>query len=567
MAIVGIDLGTTNSLVAIFQDGEPHVIANSLGQDLTPSAVSIDDDGAVLVGQAAAERRPVHASRTATHFKRSMGTDRRFTLDRKDFRAEDLSAFVLRALKEDAEAYLDEAVTQAVISVPAYFNDAQRKATKAAGELAGLKVERLINEPTAAAVAYGLHQREAESKFLVFDLGGGTFDVSILELFEGIMEVHASAGDAFLGGEDFVDLLIDTFLKEVDLPKQTLSAGAMGRVRNAVEAAKIELSRSDSASVTFRNGEETHRWQCSRDRFAELSKPLLDRLWNPVQRAMRDARLASRDLDAVLLVGGATRTPMVRSLVGRMLGQLPSSHLDPDKVVAMGAAIHAAMAAEDAALEDRVLTDVAPFTLGIETSMELERKKIVSGRFAPIIERNTLIPASRSEQFSTVENNQTVIEVPVYQGESRLVTNNVYLGKMEVSVPRMRAGEAVIDVRFTYDVNGILEVEVTVEKTGVKKRLVIEGNPGVMTQEQIEARFKELAPLKLHPRENMENRTMLARAERLYEEALGELREFIAEYMRVFETALGSQDPAVIDEARSNLSEFLDDVEQGWADL
>ncbi len=474
---------------------------------------------------------------------------------------------MLRALKEDAEAYLGEAVTQAVISVPAYFNDPQRKATKAAGELAGLKVERLINEPTAAAVAYGLHQREAESKFLVFDLGGGTFDVSILELFEGIMEVHASAGDAFLGGEDFVELLIDTFLKEVDLPKQSLSAGAMGRVRNAVEAAKIELSRSDSASVTFRNGEETHRWQCSRDRFAGLSKPLLDRLWNPVQRAMRDARLAARDLDAVLLVGGATRTPMVRSLVGRMLGQLPSSHLDPDKVVAMGAAIHAAMAAEDVALEDRVLTDVAPFTLGIETSMELERKRIVSGRFTPIIERNTLIPASRSEQFSTVENNQTEIEVPVYQGESRLVSNNVYLGKMEVSVPRMRAGEAVIDVRFTYDVNGILEVEVTVEKTGVKKRMVIEGNPGVMTQEQIEARFKELAPLKLHPRENMENRTMLARAERLYEEALGELRDFIAEYMRVFETALASQDPAVIDEARSSLSEFLDDVEQGWADL
>jgi molecular chaperone HscC len=428
-------------------------------------------------------------------------------------------------------------------------------------------VERLINEPTAAAVAYGLHQREAESKFLVFDLGGGTFDVSILELFEGIMEVHASAGDAFLGGEDFVELLTDTFLKEVKLSKGSLSATTAGRLRNAIEAAKIELSKSDSAAVTLRDRDETYDWTCTRDRYAEISKPLLDRLWTPVQRAIRDAGLAARDLDAVLLVGGATRTPMVRSLVGRMLGQLPSSHLDADRVVALGASVHAAMAAKDEALEDRVLTDVAPFTLGIETSMELERKTIVDGRFAPIIERNTLIPASRSEPFTTVGHYQTEIEVPIYQGESRLVANNVYLGKMTVPVPRRRAGKVEVDVRFTYDVNGILEVEVTVPDTGIKRRTVIEGNPGVMTQEEIEARFKELAPLKLHPRDNMENRTALARAERLYEEALGELRDVIAEYTRRFESALESQDPKVVDEMRAELVGFLSDIEEGWSDL
>ena len=564
MTCVGIDLGTTNSLVAVYRDDELALVPNALGEDLTPSAVSIDDQGDLLVGRAAHERLSVHPDRTATLFKRAMGTDRVFQLGEREFRAEDLSAIVLRALKADAEAYLGEPVTEAVISVPAYFNDAQRKATKAAGALAGLTVDRLVNEPTAAAIAYGLHQRDAETTVLVFDLGGGTFDVSILELFEGIMEVRSTAGDAFLGGEDFVELLAGEFAATAKIKLATLSRTDRARLRNAMEAVKLQLTASDAAEIDVRLANRSERWTISRDRFEEIAKPLVDRMWLPVERSLRDSQLTGDDIDSVLLVGGATRMPFLRRTVGRQLGQLPSTHLDADKVVAMGAAVQAALVAREAAVEDRVLTDVCPFTLGIEHAVPTERGGYIYGRYAPILERNTVVPASRSEVFSTLEDDQDELRIAVYQGESYVTENNVYLGEMGVPLPAGPAGEQWVDVRFTYDVNGLLEVEATVGETGDQKRMVIEGNPGVLTKDQIDARFQELASLKLHPREQMENRTILARAERIYEECLGEERHYVAQAVDEFEAVLLTQSPEKIAKVRTMLGELLDQVENSW---
>ena len=567
MTIVGIDLGTTNSLAAHYLDGNPDVIQNALGDALTPSVVTVDESGEILVGRPAAERLSTHPQKTAAHFKRAMGTDRVFILGEHDFRAEELSAMVLRALKEDAEAHLGEDISEAVISVPAYFNDTQRNATKAAGELAGLKVERLINEPTAAAIAYGLNQRDAESKFLVFDLGGGTFDVSILELFEGIMEVHASAGDTFLGGKDFAEILIDRFAAETGLKLNRLSELERGRIWNLVEAAKLELSRNDLAEIVFSHKSNEFRWTVKREEFGRLAEPLLERMRTPVERAFRDAEVRAAELDAILLVGGATRMPMVRAIVARLFGQIPSGHIDPDKVVALGAAVQAALKSRDKALEDRVLTDVCPYTLGVETVVDLDGKRLLQGRFAPIIDRNTVVPVSRVETFSTMHKNQRQVQLEVYQGESRMVQNNIKLGTMLIDVPRGKAGEQLFDVRFTYDINGILEVEVTVNSTKEKKRLIIEGNAGVLSKDEINRRFNALEKLKLHPRDTLENRTILARAERIYEESLSDLRNHVAVMIDEFEAVLQGQNPKKIAHARKNLSQLLDEVEAGWSEL
>lgn len=564
MACVGIDLGTTNSLVAVYRDNGVSLVPNALGDDLTPSAVSIDDEGDLLVGKAACERLSVHPDRTAILFKRAMGTDRVFRLADREFRAEELSAIVLRSLKADAEAYLGQPITEAVISVPAYFNDAQRKATKAAGALAGLQVDRLINEPTAAAIAYGLHKQDEEATVLVFDLGGGTFDVSILELFEGIMEVRSTAGDAFLGGEDFVEALAGEFAATRNIKLNSLSHVDRARLRNAMEAAKLQLTVADTASVEVKLANRPQTWSVTRSRFEQIAKPLIDRMWLPVERSLRDSGLTGADLDAVLLVGGATRTPFLRRTVGRLLGQIPSTHLDADKVVAMGAAVQAALIAREEAVEDRVLTDVCPFTLGIEHAVPTSKGSYIYGRYAPIIERNTVVPASRSEVFATLEDDQPMLRVAVFQGESYVAENNVHLGEMEIPMPAGPAGEQWVDVRFTYDVNGLLEVETTVGESGEKRRMVIEGNPGVLSSEEIEARFRELASLKLHPRDQIENRTLLARAERIYEECLGDDRAFIAEAVDQFEAVLQTQSPDLISEARGRLCEYLDAVENSW---
>ena len=564
--LLGIDLGTTNSLACAFQHGRPVLVPNALGQVLTPSCVSLDADGAVLVGQAARDRLVSHPGRTAAAFKRYMGTARELDLAERRFRPEELSALVLRALKADAEAFLGAPVEEAVVTVPAYFSDAQRKATRAAGQLAGLRVERLLNEPTAAALAYGLHEGPAaEGKLLVFDLGGGTFDVSVLERFEGVMEVRATAGDNFLGGEDFTQAIEDWFLAGAGRGLPGRGDPALAGLRRAAEMAKRRLGEADVADVVLPWEGRELRATLTRDAYDALLEPLLARLRRPVERALRDARLRPTDLHRVVLAGGATRMPAVRRLVARLFGQLPLQMLDPDEVVARGAAVQAGLKARDQALDEMVMTDVAPYTLGIEISRDSDRG-LTTGHYMPIIERNTVVPCSRVERVVTVRDNQRRMTIEVYQGEARQVADNIKLGKLTIQVPPGKAEEQAVDVRFTYDTNGILEVQARSVGSGEGARLVIEENPGVLTPAQVAQRLAALDELKLHPRERAEHRALLARAGRLYEELLGDRRDMVGRAAERFEAVLDWQDVRAAAVAAAELSELLNrlDGDGGW---
>ncbi|MGG3886491.1 molecular chaperone HscC [Brevibacillus panacihumi] len=566
MSMIGIDLGTTNSLVAYWDKDQAVIIPNVLGEHLTPSIVSVDENGSILVGRIAQERLITHPHLTASTFKRFMGTEKKYTLGQHTFTPEELSSFVLKSLKADAEAHLGVEITEAVISVPAYFNDSQRKATKRAAEIAGLKVERLISEPTAAAIAYGLHQEKPETKFLVFDLGGGTFDVSVLELFEGIMDVKSIAGDNFLGGEDFTEILIAHFLEKHKLELASLDTKTQSALYKQAETCKLALGQETSATMSLTIQDQSYELRLDRTEYEKLAHPLLLRLRKPIERALRDASLSPSDLDAVILIGGATRLPLIKHVIGRMFGRMPYTNINPDETVALGAAIQTALKQRNQALEEIILTDVCPYTLGTSVVQELGNGQLSSGHFFPIIERNTPIPVSRVERLYTVYDNQKRLTVAVYQGESRLVEHNIKLGELQIKIPPAPAGEQSIDVRYTYDINGILEVEVVSVSTGEKKRVVIEQNEGSMTKEQIEARLLELQDIKIHPRDRTENRLLIAKGERLYEESLGERREAIAIAIQQFEKALLTQNDKEIKKATELFKERLEQMER-WMDF
>ncbi|AVB27332.1 molecular chaperone HscC [Pseudomonas syringae] len=561
--IVGIDLGTTNSLVAVWRDGSSELVTNALGETLTPSVVGLDDDGQILVGKAARERLQTHPEKTAALFKRYMGSAQEIRLGSATYRPEELSSLVLKSLKADVERAFGEPVTEAVISVPAYFSDAQRKATRIAGELAGLKVEKLINEPTAAALAYGLHQKEGETSFLVFDLGGGTFDISILELFDGVMEVRASAGDNFLGGEDFDQVMVEHFVNlhrdEPDFPSTELIAPAL---RREAERVRRALGQDASADFVLRHADREWRKTITQEQMSDFYAPLLNRLRAPAERALRDARIRVADLDEILLVGGTTRMPLIRKLAASLFGRFPSIALNPDEIVAQGAAVQAALKHRDAALEEIVLTDVCPYTLGIETITQVGNR-YESGHYLPIIERNSVVPVSRVKTVQTVSDDQEHVMVRIFQGESRMVKDNIALGELIIPIPRAKAGEVALDVRFTYDNNGLLEADVMTQLTGERHKLVIENNPGVMTPDEIQERLQVLEALKVHPREQQANTHLIARLERLYQECLGSDRELIDHWTTQFQHVLETQDERQISEIRKQLKQEVDTFEQG----
>lgn len=561
MAIVGIDLGTTNSLVACFKDNVPVVIKNVYGETLTPSIVSVDENGEVFVGKIAKERQITHPESTASLFKRHMGTKKEYKLGDKKFLPEELSSLIIRNLKADAEEFLGEEVTEAVISVPAYFNDTQRKATKRAGELAGLKVERIINEPTAAAIAYGLHEKNSNTKFLVFDLGGGTFDISVLELYKNIMEVRAVAGDNYLGGEDFTKVLMEIFARRNDLDLNDLDSKTYNLLRKQAEVSKRNFSKEKIAELSIKIDDKEIKETISSSEFEKDCELLLAKLRKPIERALSDAAIKLKEIDTIVLVGGGTKLPLIRSFVGKLFGRLPATNINPDEVVAMGAAVQAAMKKRDKAIKEIVLTDVCPYTLGTNTSIQKPGGYYESGHFFPIIERNTVIPVSRVERLYTVKDNQKKISVEILQGESRLAKENILLGEITISVPPSRGGEQAIDVRYTYDINGILEVEVTVVSTGVKKTMVIEKNPGHMSKEEVQERLEELKEIKIHPREKEENKHLIARGERLYEESIGLARTYIAQGISDFEDALDKQDEREISRAYEELKKLLNEIE------
>ena len=487
--IIGIDLGTTNSCVAVLEGGEPHVIPNPEGNRTTPSVVAFKADGDELVGEIAKRQAVTNVDNTISSIKRKMGTKEKVSANGKKYTPEEISAKILMKLKKDAESYLGETVSEAVITVPAYFNDAQRQATKNAGKIAGLDVKRIINEPTAAALAYGIDKQENAHTVLVYDLGGGTFDVSILDLGDGVFEVKSTAGNNKLGGDDFdqriIDYLVDEFEKEnkVDLRDDKM---AMQRVKDAAEKAKKDLSGMTSTQITIpfiaqnANGPLNLDVTLTRAKFEEINMDLFESTLEPVRKALKDAKLKPSDIDKVLLVGGSTRIPYIQELVKKELGQEPSKGVNPDECVAIGAAIQGGVLTGE--VSDLVLLDVTPLSLGIET---------LGNVMTVLIPRNTTIPASKSQVFSTAADNQPAVDIHILQGERPMVQDNKTLGRFQLgNIPPAPRGVPQIEVKFDIDANGIVNVSAKDLGTGKEQSITITSNTN-LTDEEIDKMMKE----------------------------------------------------------------------------
>ncbi|MDX1925054.1 MAG: molecular chaperone HscC [Pirellulaceae bacterium] len=556
---VGIDLGTTNSLCAVFIDGQPKLIPNSHGDFLTPSVVGVLESGEIVVGAAARELRVAHPERAAWCFKRFMGSDRMLRLGDRKYSAQELSSLVLKSLVSDAESFLKQKVVNAVVTVPAYFNDHQRQATKLAGQLAGLNVRRIVNEPTAAALVYGFHSRQAEKNLCIIDLGGGTFDVTVMEVFEGTLEIRSTAGESQLGGEDFTDRMVSAVLAsqklqfEVAELKQPLR---VARLRRECETAKRRLATEELVRIRLPepSGEYSAtplEFKLDRPTFAKLCKNLMQRIVVPIDRALRDADMTAREIDEVIMVGGATRMNMIIDLVSHYFDRQPKIEFNPDEVVALGAAIQAALIEQDAAVDDIVMTDVCPFTLGVEIVKDLGGQ-MQDGYFQPILHRNSTIPISREEIFSTVAPNQREVEVRVFQGDARKVADNVELGKLRVeNLPPSPAGTP-IHIRFTYDLNGILEVEAYMPG-GNKFRTVLTNHVKGLSPAQMQAALNRMQELKFYPREDLNNQRLARFCERMIGELHPTQRQQLDYALDLYEAALNRSDRAEFDAARQAL--------------
>ena len=501
--IIGIDLGTTNSCVAVMEGGKPTVIANAEGARTTPSVVAFTKTGERLVGEPAKRQAVTNAEKTIASIKRDMGTDNGRTIDEKKYSPQQISAMILQKLKADAESYLGEKVAEAVITVPAYFNDAQRQATKDAGKIAGLEVKRIINEPTAAALAYGL-DNEKEQKIMVYDLGGGTFDVSIIEIGDGVIEVLSTNGDTHLGGDDFDNKIIQWMLSEfkkaegIDLSGDKM---AMQRLKEAAEKAKKELSSAMTTNINLpfitanAEGPKHFDMNLTRAQFDELTRDLVDRTAIPVQNAMKDAGLNNSDLGQVLLVGGSTRIPAVQDKVRALTGKEPSKSLNPDECVAIGASVQGGKLAGDAGAGDILLLDVTPLSLSIET---------MGGVATKLIERNTTIPTKKSQIFSTATDNQTAVDINVVQGERQFAKDNKSLGQFRLDgIPPARRGMPQIEVTFDIDANGIVNVSAKDLGTGKEQHITITAGSN-MSDEEIERAVKEAAEFEAQDKKRKE---------------------------------------------------------------
>ena len=545
---IGIDLGTTNSVVAVMEGGKPTVIANAEGSRTTPSIVGFSKTGERLVGQLAKRQAILNPDKTIASIKRHMGEDYKVNIDGKDYTPQEISAMILRKLADDASAYLGEKVTSAVITVPAYFNDAQRQATKDAGRIAGLDVLRIVNEPTAAALAYGLEKEKSE-KVLVFDLGGGTFDVSILEIGDGVHEVLSTSGDTHLGGDDFdqkiMDWMCDEFKKSEGIDLRN-DKQAMQRVKEAAEKAKCELSSVMETNINLpfitadANGPKHLDLNLTRAKFEDLSRDLLNRCKTPVENALKDAGITKNDINEVVLVGGSTRIPAVQQLVKEYTGKEPNQSVNPDEVVAVGAAIQAGVLAGE--VKDIVLLDVTPLTLGIET---------LGGVMTPLVPRNTTIPVSKSQVFSTAENNQTAVDIHILQGERPMAKDNKSLGMFRLDgIPPAMRGLPQIEVTFDIDANGIVNVSAKDKATNKEQKITIT-NSSNLSEADIDKMVKEAEANAAEDKKKKEEAEIKNNAASL----IGSADRIVKD----FEGKIDAADKSKLDEQKAALQKALDE--------
>lgn len=521
--IIGIDLGTTNSCVAVLEGGDATVIANAEGSRTTPSVVGFTKAGERLVGETAKRQAVTNPERTISSIKRHMGTDYKVKIDDKEYSPQDISAMILTKLKNDAESYLGEEVTEAVITVPAYFTDSQKQATKDAGKIAGLDVKRIINEPTAASLAYGLDKDDSSHKILVYDLGGGTFDVSVLELGDGVFEVLATSGDNKLGGDDFdnalVKYMVDEFAKGngIDLSKDKM---AMQRIKEAAEKAKMELSSATQTNINLpfitvsENGPLHMNMEITRAKFEQLTSSLVEKTIDPMKKAMSDAGITGSDIAKVILVGGSTRIPAVQEAVKKVTGKEPFKGINPDECVALGAAVQGGVLTGD--VKDVLLLDVTPLSLSIET---------LGGVATKLIERNTTIPTKKSQVFSTADDNQSAVDIHVMQGEREMASDNITLGRFQLTgIPPAPRGVPQIEVTFDIDANGIVNVSAKDKGTGKEQSITISSS-NKLSDEEVEAKIKEAEQHAEEDKKRKEGIEVKNRAESLVYETEKSLKE------------------------------------------
>lgn len=554
MAILGIDLGTTNSLGAVYRNGKVELIPNRFGSFLTPSVVSVTEDGSVVTGQIAKERLITHPKDTAFSFKKNMGSDQKYNLGGKTFLPEELSGFLVSVIVEDAKEYMGEEIKDVIISVPAYFHDKQRVATKRAGALAGVNVKRIVNEPSAAALA-SYFDTQNEQLFLVFDFGGGTLDVSIVDCFDTMVEILAVSGDNHLGGDDFNEAVADGFLREHQLQRENLSEKEYAILLRQAEKCKIALSTEQEVKMTAVLGGQTYQSVYTNERMMRESSAVWKRIQTVLRHVLRDSRVELEDIDAVIMAGGSGKMPLVQSYIEQLFEQTPLVTGFSDQLIARGLGLVCGVMEREDEVRDYILTDICPFTLGTGVNNETDPKHPY---MSAIIERNTILPCSRIQRFSTASDYQKEVKIEILQGEEPYAEDNVQLGLITTMVPKKKRGQESVDVRFTYDINGILEVEVTVVSTGKSVTKVLSQS---MDEKELARRMKQLEKLKVHPKDMTENQLILERLQALYEEALPETRDRLMYHIRNFESTLAEQDPRRIRKYREFLEHMIASLE------
>lgn len=551
MAIIGIDLGTTNSLASVWKDGAVCLIPNSLGTFLTPSVISVDRDQTLWTGAVAREKMHTQPDRSAASFKRQMGTSHDFILGEQTLKAPQLSALILKQLKADAETFLGEAVEEAIISVPAYFNDEQRFAVKQAGQLAGLKVERLINEPSAAALACRFQSGNKDSLFLVIDFGGGTLDVSVVECFEQMIEIQAVSGDNHLGGNDFDRCIAEYFCVQHGLDFEALDLMERVILLGKSEQCKKELTKGNAAMINYLYKNNEMGLFLTQDQLVESCAPLFKRLEKVVFHALSDAGLTMENIDQTVLVGGSCKIPAVQQYIAHILGREPYMAAQPDEIIALGAGIYTGVKERRPGIRDIILTDICPFTLGIGIYDSYNPQDLI---MSPVIERNSPLPTSKNGFFVTTRDNQTEIRVRVFQGESMHCSGNLFLGEMNIPVPPAPKGHEGVEIRFTYDINGILDVEVENRQGNKVKQLILNEHIRLDSQE-LQKKMEELEQLKLPVLKQSANHLIIARGERLYMELLGQDRQVVLNLLNWFTGIVNTGSPAAIAAARKKADE------------